>query len=642
MPRAGYTLLFLTALCCAFRASAQEPAPNYVGEAVCAKCHDTSVWAQSRHSKMVQPATEQGVRGDFARARVLLRGKPYLLEHRGSEYFITETYLTPKPQRHKVQYTLGNRRIQHYLTTLADGRVIVLPPTWDIVRKKWFHNLDIDDPEEEPGVLIQVWNKQCYSCHVSHEQKHFDTEKVQYSTTWIDFGVNCERCHGPGSAHVERYEHGGAPTGKPDIVVQTRLDPARNTMVCGQCHSFRDIMVDGFTAGSNYYDYFRPVMEYALPTKEDAAYWADGRTRRFSSDAFGLWQSECFLKGGVTCVQCHTTPHNTNVDKNPQLVADNSALCTRCHVEIGKNVAAHTRHSVSSTGSSCVECHMPRTVFSIKAQIRDHTMSVPVPENTIRHGIPNACNVCHKERTPQWAQLKVAEWYGDQVGQKWIRRADAFTGARKGDPASTMQLIAILNNPAEGPFARANAAGYLGNVADQRAFSALTGALNDAEPLVRSVAVLSLRPNASQRPAMVYALSTMLNDPIATVRIAAAVGLVSLGIHQLPGENGERLEQAKQLFRNRADLDSDDPGQELAAGKFFLLDGDPARAIAAFRICLKLDPAAPAQYLLANAYMKAGKAAEARRVLQAIAPRNPQYAEARRLLQDIARSDLRH
>ena len=102
------------------------------------------------------------------------------------------------------------------------------------------------------------------------------------------------------------------------------------------------------------------------------------------------------------------------------------------------------------------------------------------------------------------------------------------------------------------------------------------------------------------------------------------------------------MEQAKQLFRNRADLDSDDPGQELAAGKFFLLDGDPARAIAAFRICLKLDPAAPAQYLLANAYMKAGKAADARRVLQAIAPRNPQYAEARRLLQDIARSDLRH
>jgi predicted CXXCH cytochrome family protein len=638
MLRLGHTLLLWTAFGCAFHAHAEEPsAPTYVGEAVCAKCHDTGVWAQSRHSKMVQPATDQGVRGDFARAKIVLRGKPYLLEHKGGEFFITETYLTPKPQRHKVQYTLGNRRIQHYLTTLDDGKVIVLPPTWDVLRKQWFHNLDIDDPEEEPGVLIQIWNKQCYSCHVSREQKHFDPQQARYDTTWIDFGVNCERCHGPGSAHVARYESGGAPTtgGKPDIIVQTRLDPARNTMVCGQCHSFRDIMVDGFTAGSNYYDYFRPVMEYGLPNKEDPSYWADGRTRRFSSDAFGLWQSECFLKGGVTCVQCHVVPHNTNVDKNPQLAADNSSLCTRCHVEIGKNPAAHTHHAASSSGSSCVECHMPRTVFSIKAQIRDHTMSVPVPENTIRHGIPNACNVCHNDRTPQWAQLKVAEWYGGQVGQKWIRRADAFTGARKGDAGVAVKLIAILDNPAEGPFARANAAGYLGNFNDQRAFTALTGALNDPEPLVRSVAVLAIRASASQRPAMVYALAPLLADPIATVRIAAGVALVNLGVRQLPGENGERFEQAKQLFRARADLNSDDPGQQIASGRFFMLDGDPLRAIAAFRACLKLDPTAPAQYLLADAYLKAGQSAEARRILQGIAPRNSQYPEAQRLLQQI-------
>jgi predicted Zn-dependent protease len=66
-----------------------------------------------------------------------------------------------------------------------------------------------------------------------------------------------------------------------------------------------------------------------------------------------------------------------------------------------------------------------------------------------------------------------------------------------------------------------------------------------------------------------------------------------------------------------------------------LLDGDPGRAIAAFRTCLTLDPAAPAQYLLADAYVKAGKAAEARRVLLAIAPKNPQYADARRLLRDL-------
>ena len=117
-----------------------------------------------------------------AAAKVELRGAPYSFRQRNGAFYITESYLTGKPEEHRVEYTLGNRRIQHYLTTLSDGRIIVLPPSWDILRKQWFHNLDIDDPEEEPGVQVQVWNKSCYSCHVSQQVKNFDLEKNTYTT----------------------------------------------------------------------------------------------------------------------------------------------------------------------------------------------------------------------------------------------------------------------------------------------------------------------------------------------------------------------------------------------------------------------------------------------------------------------------
>src|SRR5579872_1870809 len=352
---------------------------TYVGAKVCATCHAETHkrWSDSRHSKMVQPATESSVKGDFSRAHITLRDSPYSLRAQNGVYYITESYLTGSPIEHRVDYTLGNRRIQHYLTTLADGRIILLPPTWDVLRKDWFHNLDIADPEEVPGVQIQLWNKNCYSCHVSQEEKNFDIEKVEYKTIWLDFGTNCERCHGPGSAHVADYQAAHPPKGPArDIVLQTRLDPARNTMVCAQCHSFRDIFVNGFRAGGNYYDYFFPVLDYGLPADEDPAYWPDGRTRRFSNDAFGLWQSECFLKGGVTCVGCHVNAHETEIEKNPQLRPDANALCTRCHTGIGDAVASHTHHDPRGAGSSCVECHMPRTVYSIKAEIRDHSMSI--------------------------------------------------------------------------------------------------------------------------------------------------------------------------------------------------------------------------------------------------------------------------
>jgi predicted CXXCH cytochrome family protein len=629
--------LFILTVAAAHAAAASGA--TYVGEAACVKCHAGigSQWSQSRHSKMVQPATVASVRGDFNRGVVKLRGEPYTLRRRNGEFYISESYLTGKPVEHRVQYTLGNRRIQLYLTTLADGRIIVLPPSWDILRKEWFHDLDIDDPEDEPGVQTQLWNKSCYSCHVSQEEKNFDLEKNAYKTTWLNFGTNCERCHGPGSQHVSHYSAAQPPTGPArDIVLQTRLDPARNTMVCAQCHSFRDIYVQGFGAGDDYYSYFMPMLEYNLPDDGDPAYWPDNRTRRFSNDAFGLWQSECFLKGGVTCVGCHVDAHDAEIEHNPQLRPDANALCTRCHENIGKALSAHTHHAPSSGGSSCVECHMPRTVISIKAQIRDHSMSIPVPENTIRHGIPNACNQCHKDQTAQWTLERMNQWYTPNSRQKLIRRADAFAAARKNDPNSVTDLLAIASEPAEGPLTRGNAVGYLSRFAsDPRVYPALNSALTDAEPLVRALAAQGIVPSRAERPTAAAALVQLLADPAATVRMSALVTLVGWGIRELPGEDGERLKSARLLYEARAALGADDAGQEVAAGKFYILSADPDRAIAAFRGSLKLDPAMPAQYLLAGAYAEKNDLVEARKILEAIPPKDPQYEKAQRLLKVI-------
>ena len=38
-------------------------------------------------------------------------------------------------------------------------------------------------------------------------------------------------------------------------------------MICAQCHSLRDIIGPGYTAGADYFDYFQPVLEYG-PRKE--------------------------------------------------------------------------------------------------------------------------------------------------------------------------------------------------------------------------------------------------------------------------------------------------------------------------------------------------------------------------------------
>ncbi len=359
-----------------------RPAPGaggFVGARVCAQCHSDTFqqWSDARHGKMLQPAVGASVKGDFSRGRITLRGAAYRLREDKGAYYIAESSLSGKVEEYRVQYTLGSRRIQHYLTTLPDGRIVVLAPSWDVLRKEWFHNLDIVDTEESDGSIVQVWNKNCYSCHVSREEKNFDAAQNTYSTKWQDFGTNCERCHGPGAEHAANRRTAGLPSKPDDIVLPTRLDARRSTMVCAQCHSLRDMVAEGYTAGADYFDFFLPILEYGQASSADPAYWPDGRPRRFSNDTIGLWQSECYLRGGLTCTNCHADVHDPEVEKSAALRPGSNGICVRCHAAIAQNVTAHTHHRSDSAGSACVECHMPRTVFSIKASIRDHFHQCP-------------------------------------------------------------------------------------------------------------------------------------------------------------------------------------------------------------------------------------------------------------------------
>ena len=127
---------------------------TYVGSQTCARCH-TEVhrqWAESLHSRMMQPATDLSVKGDFSFGKLTLAGTAYLLQHRNGKYYITESSISGKPSEHRVDYTLGSHRVQHYLTTLPDGRIVglgtasqkqggTLDPLRILVVLNWFEEL---------------------------------------------------------------------------------------------------------------------------------------------------------------------------------------------------------------------------------------------------------------------------------------------------------------------------------------------------------------------------------------------------------------------------------------------------------------------------------------------------------------------
>ena len=315
---------------------------GFVGAAACASCHQEvhDTWKGGRHSKMLQPATAASVKGDFSKSeRHAARRRAFRCAP-PTATTSSPRRLTGKPQEHRVEYTLGSRRIQHYLTTIEKGMIVVLPPTWDVQRREWMHNMDIVRPDE---------NHQTARAAVEQGLRRLPRQPAgepttvrrpaTYATTWRDFGTSCERCHGPGSAHVEastRADAAHARRRPRRSSGPTRLDrgdeqhrSARSATRCAtpSIPAIRRAEATTTTScrGSN----------TSRGRASTSPYWPDGRPRRFSNDAIGLWQSECFLRGGATCTSCHRDPHEPDVDRNPQLASSNNALCTGCHQQIG-------------------------------------------------------------------------------------------------------------------------------------------------------------------------------------------------------------------------------------------------------------------------------------------------------------------
>jgi hypothetical protein len=502
---------------------------------------------------------------------------------------------------------------------------------------------------------MQQWNKSCVGCHVSGQENGYNAATHSYNTQWSDFGTSCERCHGPGAAHVQQYRGSafapGATAGQPShevglgtraaIVRPTRLEPGAATGVCAQCHSLRTAINPGYKAGDDYYDYFTPVLEYAPYARphasQDPPYWADGRPRRFSNDAIGLWQSACFLRGGATCTSCHADPHLPDIDKNPQLAPPASnALCLRCHQPIGAQLTAHTRHAAGSSGSACVECHMPKTVVSIKATIRDHTIGVPAPENTVKFGIPNACTECHTDKPAGWAVDRTNEWWPNGRRGRLVAQAEAFTAARTGRGDAIDRLLAIADDERYGPLTRANAIGYLGNYSDTRAVSAVLRAAHAADAPIRITALAAMRQAGHDDPGSRTTVRAGLSDPKRAVRIASLLTIIGQGGSDLTAGDLARYRFVAGEFAEWTGANQQDADLQRLQGVVHLLAGAFDRAAASLEVSLDLDPAAPSvRFLLGIARAGERRFDEARKLFERVPRSDPYYEKAQEQLRKL-------
>ncbi len=541
----------------------------------------------------------------------------------------------------RVTFLLGGRHREDALVRLADGRLQVFPIAFDVDRGRVFEPLrELAGGVPPPPDVVHFWTRAgrnadlaCYGCHATGHTVEVvgrsPTGLVLPGSRWVEPGVGCEACHGPGGPHVDT-----ARTRKPgpETVKMARGDGA-TVDACAACHGLRDILPSPFSAtpahryGESVVIAADPMLAMGSNAEFHDPFFADLRPSTYQQEAIGFSQSGCARKGGMTCSACHDV--HSGSPTAALLTEGGTAVCASCHAAVVARGTQHTIHKAGSPGGRCLDCHMAPILRGPGSEpARDHSMAPPVAGPG---DIPAACVACHAGQRD--AETVAAAWERRSQGRAAWGRLDvaaAVEAASDGNPAapsSLAPLARIADNAEVGWFLRwaslQKIATSCQDAAGDEVLDPLRRCLTDPNPAVRRAAARALGKCGRRTDIAALERATDDADPWTALEAAQALGLLGA-----PTPAARLL----QVLR-RPDLIADARAQYVY-GHACLVGQDAPGAETALRRALELNPMiVGAINDLGLALVGQGKRDQAIAAWRRALDINPRFAAAQRNLE---------
>ena len=357
---------------------------EYVGIEACATCHPdkAETYNQAQMGRSWEAATLANSAADFDSPEPVyddFNNLHYQALARGDSLYIMEYRLAGTDTVHrrteKIDYIVGSGHHTNSHIMNVGGYLYQMPLTWYVQDSIW----DLP-PGFKGGGNVRFDRPIVVKCITCHNGMPAIVEGSYNKYDAVPHGIDCERCHGPGSVHIEAMRTGGAVDVSKEIDY-TIVNPAKLPVelqfnICQGCH------VQGAAVpkeGKTFAD-FRPGMVLASIENVFWPRFADS-LRQFvmASHPDRLTQSECFRQSTpeqpLTCITCHD-PH-LPIEALGQDHYD--AACKSCHEPAGA-VQLHAE----PTTEGCVTCHMPVSGSKDIPHVRitDHFIRTPDTTNS--------------------------------------------------------------------------------------------------------------------------------------------------------------------------------------------------------------------------------------------------------------------
>lgn len=344
-----------------------EATPRYVGDEACADCHE-DLYRSYQRTGMGRSVS----RFDPGTAPERFEGRPPVYDPRNDLYYAAfvrgdtlfqREWRTDEQGRvvyertHPAAWVIGSGTATRSYLMNVNGHLTQLPLTWYVEKARW----DLSPGyEQENQRFNRPISPECMTCHnglpgySAYTQGHY---------TEVPEGITCERCHGPGGAHLEARLAGVAPADTAadgTIVNAAHLGRSLQLAICQQCH------LTGFTV-------FKPgedVTTY-LPGTPLAAHRSvfaleeernDPERFGIASHAERLAQSRCYTQSAMTCTTCHD-PHRPVAGLDTDHF---NQVCQGCHTPAAHGQAVLCSREEAggpdeAMQGNCVGCHIQKS-----------------------------------------------------------------------------------------------------------------------------------------------------------------------------------------------------------------------------------------------------------------------------------------
>ncbi len=387
----------------------QASQSDYVDSAMCATCHQgiAETYRKTGMGRSFFVPTTGNVVEDYAHANTVFHqpsGLHYTMIERNGEFFErrSEAGFEGKEtnvMEERIDYVIGSgNHSRSYLHRAPDGQLIELPVSWYSEGSGyWAMSPGYDWKGQED--FRRAITGECMFCHNGYPQGDAGLERSIFPEK-LPQGIDCQRCHGPGRAHVEAAMSGHASPElvRSSIVNPGRLDRERQLEVCMECH-----LKTSFHEPNEERAFDRAVFSYrpGQPLEDFKLYFepvGHENDDNFEIDhaAYRLRMSACFRNSQMTCLTCHD-PHD--IPRGQEAVEHYTEVCLGCHKGVAHTVALPPT-------STCLTCHMPkrRTDDAVHVVMTDHFIRRTQPRRDLLAPVAEAV-------APEGSFTKVALYY---------------------------------------------------------------------------------------------------------------------------------------------------------------------------------------------------------------------------------------